>query len=189
MEALKIQATDETPSNWFRCWKACIWIFRQIAAQDVTIFYGSVLAWLNRWHWLKIIHIIKRKMNEVLKNKIHVLSQLANVDKDFDIRELSFIYDVCLRHNITLWLNRWDHCRAISYYNPRKFTRARQDRLYGWHPFVNTDRRKSIANENRLTQHFSIVTKGQGRCKQGVLEKKKWSNWQKSTPHKTKNFR
>ncbi len=32
-------------------------------------------------------------MNEVLKNKIHVLSQLANVDKDFDIRELSFIYE------------------------------------------------------------------------------------------------
>jgi hypothetical protein len=39
-------------------------------------------------------------MNEVLKNKIHVLSQLANVDKDFDIRELSFIYNVCLRHGI-----------------------------------------------------------------------------------------
>jgi len=39
-------------------------------------------------------------MTEALKNKISILSQLANVDGDFDIRELTFIYGICIRNKI-----------------------------------------------------------------------------------------
>lgn len=39
-------------------------------------------------------------MTEVLKNKISILSQLANADGNFDIRELTFIYGVCIRNKI-----------------------------------------------------------------------------------------
>lgn len=39
-------------------------------------------------------------MTEQLKVKISILSQLANADGVFDIRELAFIYNVCLRNNI-----------------------------------------------------------------------------------------
>lgn len=39
-------------------------------------------------------------MTEQLKVKLSILSQLANVDGEFDIRELAFIYNVCLRNNI-----------------------------------------------------------------------------------------
>lgn len=41
-------------------------------------------------------------MSEQLKIKLSILSQLANADGHFDIRELAFIYNVCLRNNITV---------------------------------------------------------------------------------------
>jgi len=41
-------------------------------------------------------------MNEKLRTKIGALSQLANIDGDFDIRELAFIYNVCLRNGVEL---------------------------------------------------------------------------------------
>lgn len=41
-------------------------------------------------------------MTEQLKIKISILSQLANVDGHFDIRELAFIYNVCLRNNMAV---------------------------------------------------------------------------------------
>lgn len=39
-------------------------------------------------------------MNEKLKSRIAILSQLANIDGDFDVRELAFIYNVCLRNGV-----------------------------------------------------------------------------------------
>ncbi len=39
-------------------------------------------------------------MTDKLRGKISILSQLANIDNDFDIRELAFIYNICLRNNI-----------------------------------------------------------------------------------------
>lgn len=35
-----------------------------------------------------------------LINRISVLSQLAKIDDDVDVKELTFIYNVCLRNNI-----------------------------------------------------------------------------------------
>lgn len=40
--------------------------------------------------------------NVEAKNRISILSQLANVDGEFDVRELAFLYNVCLRNNIDL---------------------------------------------------------------------------------------
>lgn len=39
-------------------------------------------------------------MNEKLKTRIGILSQLANIDGNFDVRELAFIYNVCLRNGV-----------------------------------------------------------------------------------------
>ncbi len=39
-------------------------------------------------------------MKDKIRGKISILSQLANIDNDFDIRELAFIYNVCLRNDI-----------------------------------------------------------------------------------------
>lgn len=41
-------------------------------------------------------------MEEVLRKKINLLIQLALIDGDLDIRERSFIYNVCLRNGIDL---------------------------------------------------------------------------------------
>jgi hypothetical protein len=41
-------------------------------------------------------------MSEQLKIRISILSQLANADGHFDIRELAFIYNVCLRNQATV---------------------------------------------------------------------------------------
>lgn len=49
-------------------------------------------------------HAIKSAlyMEEVLRKKINLLIQLALIDGDLDIRERSFIYNVCLRNGIDL---------------------------------------------------------------------------------------
>lgn len=41
-------------------------------------------------------------MNAVLKKKINLLIHLALVDGELDIRELAFIYNVCIRNGIDL---------------------------------------------------------------------------------------
>lgn len=41
-------------------------------------------------------------MNEKLKTRIGILSQLANIDGNFDVRELAFIYNVCLRNGVAV---------------------------------------------------------------------------------------
>jgi len=50
---------------------------------------------------LKDIMIIDR-LSDVLKNKISLLVQLANVDGHFDTEERSFIYNVCIRKGVPL---------------------------------------------------------------------------------------
>jgi hypothetical protein len=39
-------------------------------------------------------------MDEFIKHKISILARLANIDGDFDVSELAFIYNVGLRNNI-----------------------------------------------------------------------------------------
>lgn len=41
-------------------------------------------------------------MNKRLSDRISLLSQLARIDGDFDIRELTFIYAVCIRNKVEL---------------------------------------------------------------------------------------
>lgn len=41
-------------------------------------------------------------MNRRLTDRISVLSQLARIDGDFDLRELTFIYGICIRNKIEL---------------------------------------------------------------------------------------
>lgn len=38
--------------------------------------------------------------DEKIKDRISILTQLANVDGDFDVRELAFIYNVSIRNNL-----------------------------------------------------------------------------------------
>jgi SiaC family regulatory phosphoprotein len=49
MEALKIQATDETPSIVLDAEKHAFEFSGKSLPEDVTTFYGPVLAWLNKY--------------------------------------------------------------------------------------------------------------------------------------------
>ena len=41
-------------------------------------------------------------MTDQIKAKISILSQLANIDGEFDVRELAFLYNVCIRNDVQL---------------------------------------------------------------------------------------
>ncbi len=45
---------------------------------------------------------IYNKLLEQIRCRIGILSQLANVDGDLDMRELAFIYNICIRNSIEL---------------------------------------------------------------------------------------
>lgn len=43
---------------------------------------------------------IYNKLIEQIRGRISILTQLANVDGELDMRELAFIYNVCIRNSI-----------------------------------------------------------------------------------------